>query len=213
MMRRWTENELETIRAMYANTKNSNLAMLLGRTESAVYQAAEKLGLKKSAAYLASPDACRLRKGARIGEATQFKPGYVPWNKGMNFNAGGRSAETQFKPGSRPHNWHPIGHERLSKEGYLQRKISDTGCTRKDYVPVHHLIWKDAGREIPPGHTLTFRDGNKRNFALENLELVSRRELMRRNSYHNYPKEVALAIQLRGALNRKINRLAKEART
>ena len=33
-----------------------------------------------------------------------------------------------------------------------------------------------------------------------------------RNSYHNrYPKEVCLAIQLRGALMRKINRLTQEA--
>lgn len=211
MRRRWTEQELETLRTMYADTKTATLAVLLGRTERAVYMAADTLGLKKSAAYLASPEACRLRRGAHVGAATQFRPGQEPWNKGTNFTAGGRSAETRFKPGNKPHTWHPLGHERLSKEGYLQRKMADTGCTRKDYVPVHHLVWKDAGREIPPGHALTFRDGNKRNFALENLELVARADLMRRNSYHNYPKEVAQAIQLRGALNRKINRLTKEA--
>lgn len=213
MRRRWTEQELETLRTMYADTKTATLAALLCRTERAVYMAADTLGLKKSAAYLASPEACRLRRGAHVGAATQFKAGHATWNKGTNFTAGGRSAETRFKPGNKPHTWHPLGHERLSKEGYLQRKMADTGCTRKDYVPVHHLVWKEAGREIPPGHALTFRDGNKRNFALENLELVARAELMRRNSYHNYPKEVAQAIQLRGALNRKINRLTKEATT
>lgn len=213
MRRRWTEQELETLRKMYADTKTAKLAALLGRTERSVYMAADSLGLKKSAAYLASPDACRLRRGAHVGAETQFKPGHAAWNKGTKFTAGGRSAETRFKPGNKPHTWNPLGHERLSKGGYLQRKMADTGCTRKDYVPVHHLVWKDAGREIPPGHALTFRDGNKRNFALENLELVARADLMRRNSYHNYPKEVAQAIQLRGALNRKINRLAKEATT
>lgn len=211
MRRFWTEQELATVRAMYADTKTEKLAAMLGRTERAVYMAADKLGLKKSAAYLASPEACRLRRGAHVGAATQFKPGHTTWNKGTNFTAGGRSAETRFKPGNKPHTWHPLGHERLSKEGYLQRKMADTGCTRKDYVPVHHLIWKAAGREIPAGHALTFRDGNKRNFALENLELVTRSELMRRNSYHNYPKEVAQAIQLRGALNRKINARSKNA--
>ena len=44
----------------------------------------------------------------------------------------------------------------------------------------------------------------------DGLELVTRAELMRRNSYHNnYPKEVALLIQLKGALNRKINNLTR----
>lgn len=155
MRRRWTEQELETLRTMYADTKTAKLAELLGRTERAVYMAADSLGLKKSAAYLASPEACRLRRGAHVGAATQFKPGHTTWNKGTNFTAGGRSAETRFKPGNKPHTCHPLGHERLSKEGYLQRKMADTGCTRKDYVPVHHLVWKDAGREIPPGHALT----------------------------------------------------------
>jgi hypothetical protein len=77
---------------------------------------------------------------------------------------------------------------------------------------VHRIIWLDAGRTIPPGHALVFKDGNKRNFDIDNLEMVTRQELMRRNSYHNnYPKEVGEVIQLRGALNRKINnRLKKE---
>jgi len=212
MRRFWTKQELATLRAMYADTKTENLAALMGCTERAIYKAAGKLGLKKSAAYLASPDACRLRRGQHVGTATQFKPGQEPWNKGMHHTTGGRSSETRFKPGNKPHTWRPLGHERLTKEGYLQRKMADTGCTRKDYVPVHHLAWKEAGREIPPGYALTFRDGNKRNFALENLDLVTRADLLLRNSYHNYPKDVVQAIQLRGALNRKINRLTKEAR-
>ena len=60
-------------------------------------------------------------------------------------------------------------------EGYLQRKMADTGVTRRDYVNVHHLIWREAGNDIPPGHILIFRDGNKANFALENLELITRK--------------------------------------
>ncbi len=47
--------------------------------------------------------------------------------------------------------------------------------------------------------------------AIENLELVARSELMRRNSYHTrYPKEIGRAIHLRGALVRRINRLERE---
>ena len=94
----------------------------------------------------------------------------------------------------------------MTWEGYLERKVTDTGVKRIDYRLVHHLVWLAAGREIPPGHVLTFRDGDKRNFDLDNLELLPRKQLMQRNSYHNYGQEVANLIQLRGAINRQINR-------
>lgn len=84
--------------------------------------------------------------------------------------------------------------------------LTDTGVTRRDFVCIHHIVWREAGREIPSGHALVFRDGNKRNFALNNLELVSRAELMRRNSVHNYGPEIARIHQLQGAITRQINK-------
>jgi hypothetical protein len=56
---------------------------------------------------------------------------------------------------------------------------------------------------------LIFCDGNKRNFALDNLELLSRSALMRRNSIHNYGPELARLSQLRGAVTQQINLLSK----
>ena len=84
--------------------------------------------------------------------------------------------------------------------------MTDTGYTPRDYVAVHHLVWAEHYGPVPAGHAIVFRDGNKNNFNIENLECVSRAELMRRNTVHRYPKEIALAVQLRGALNRKLNR-------
>jgi len=57
------------------------------------------MGLTKSAAYLASPAACRLRKGDNVGAARRFRPGHVPANKGLRRPgwSTGRMAETQFK--------------------------------------------------------------------------------------------------------------------
>ena len=76
-------------------------------------------------------------------------------------------------------------------------------------MPVHHIVWREAGREIPRGYRLTFKDGNKRNFALDNLELVSIADMMRRNTVHNYGPEIAQLVQLRGAITRQINRRSK----
>ena len=159
------------------------------------------------------PPSCRLRRGDNVGADNRFAPGHAPWNKGTHFAAGGRSPETRFKSGQRPHNWRPIGTERTSKEGYLQVKLTDTQITRSDYVCVHHLVWELHCGPIPDGYRVTFKDGDKTRVVIENLELVSISDMMRRNSYHtNYPKEVALVIQLRGALVRKINnRTKKEA--
>ena len=69
------------------------------------------------------------------------------------------------------------------------------------------------GHHIPAGHALVFRDGNKRNFDIHNLELVPRAELMRRNSLHRHGPDIARAYQLVSALNRKINRLTQQEHT
>ena len=81
----------------------------------------------------------------------------------------------------------------------------------RDWRPVHHLVLEAAGREIPPGYALVFRDGDKRNAALDNLELITRADLMARNSVHRYPEHIVRAVQAVGALNRQINRRARAA--
>lgn len=206
----WIEPHIEEIRRRYPHEKTEKIAADLGRPLYSVYNKAHALGLKKSAEYLASPDAQRLRRGDNVGAAYRFPKGHVPANKGVKGISYPGMEATQFKKGQHPHTWKPIGTERLSKEGYLQRKIADTGVTRRDYVAVHHLIWREAGRDIPEGYALSFKDGNKTNITLENLELVSRADLMKRNTCHNYPKEIAQLIQLRGAVQRQINKRSKQ---
>jgi hypothetical protein len=122
----------------------------------------------------------------------------------------GRMPETQFKPGARPHTWKPIGSTRVTNDGYLQRKISDTGYPPRDWVGVHILLWEEAHGPIPKGHALIFKDRNKGNLCLENFELITRAELMRRNTIHNYPPELVDVIRLGGALKRRLRRIGEE---
>lgn len=207
----WTEQQVDEIRRRYPHEKTDQIAADLGLPVARIYSKAAWMGLAKTPEYLASPDAQRLRRGDNVGAACRFQKGHVPANKGIKGISYPGMEATQFKKGQKPHTWKPIGTERLSQEGYLQRKMADTGCTRRDYVPVHHLIWKEAGRDIPEGFRLSFKDKNKANITLENLELVSYAEMMKRNSFHNnYPKEVAQLIQLRGAVQRQINKRSKQ---
>ena len=197
----WTAEEVQILTEQYPHVATCEVARILGRKVTQVIGKAHRLRLKKSPAYQSTLG----NNLSSAGAATRFRPGQVPWNYGTHFVSGGRSAETRFKPGQKTHTWRPIGAEHITKNGYIERKIADTG-TRRDYVLVHHLVWREAGREIPNGHVLIFIDGDKRNFALDNLKLISRQELMHRNSIHNLGPEIAQLIQLCGAISRQINK-------
>lgn len=201
----WTSDEIATVRRLYADLSAADCADHLGLSIKQVQHKAHKLGLKKSPEWIAERSRAAMQDESHPAHRSRFTSGHATWNKGISFDAGGRSAETQFKHGQRPHTWNPIGHERLTKEGYLQRKVSDTGVTRRDYVAVHRLVWIEHNGPAPAGYAVVFRDGNNRNFDIDNLELVSRADLMARNTVHRLPKEVSLAVQMLGALRRKIN--------
>lgn len=210
----WSEQDVELVRRDYPHMKTEKIARALGRTLHTVYQMAQKLGLHKTDDYMASADACRLRRDNPKRAEHRFKPGQAPANKGLRRPgwSTGRMRETQFKKGHRPKNWrHPIGSTRLI-DGYQYEKILETSPWTKAWKLSHHLLWQRCGREIPKGHVLVFKDKNPKNITLDNLECVTLAENCRRNSYHTkYPKEVAQLIQLRGALQRQINKRERKA--
>lgn len=208
----WTNTDLAKLRALYPHYPTTDVADQLGREARAVYAKANSMAIKKTAEFLASGKAGRL-DGIR-GGATRFKSGQISWNKGLTYQPGGRCVETQFKKGVRQgvavKLYQPLGTERISKDGYLQRKINDDLPPQKRWRGVHIVIWEEVNGPLPSGHALVFKDKNKKNITLDNLELVTRAELMRRNSVHTIlPKEIAQLVQLRGALNRKINNRKK----
>lgn len=207
----WTKKAIAAMRRRYPHEPTAAIAADLGIAVSACYQMAAKLGLKKTPEYLSSPTACRLRDN--VGAASRFLPGHVPANKGLRRPgwARGRMAETQFKPGNSPHTTLPVGSYRIDKQGNLQRKIGTAqGSNSKRWRGVHELVWIEAHGPVPPKHIVVFKAGQRTavldEITLDRVECISLAENMRRNSYHNYPKEIGLAIQLRGALVRKINR-------
>jgi hypothetical protein len=214
--------EDEILRRAFPHNRTAKVARVLGRSESSVHQRARKLGLKKSAKYLASPEACRLRRGGEVGKPYRYPKGHVPANKGLRRPgwAPGRMATTQFKKGAMSgaaqRNYVPIGTERI-KDGVLARKVTDDPSMypARRWVPVHRMVWEAAHGPVPEGHVVRFRDGMKTLVASEitddRLELVTFAENMLRNTLHRYPKEIVHLIQLRGALNRKINRRSKQA--
>ena len=211
----WTADQLDILRRTYADTSTAKLAREFGVSRHVVYDKAAKLGLRKRVDFFASVESGRTLPGGTRGAATRFQPGLVPANNGLRRPgyAPGNVAATQFRKGNRPHTWVPVGSHRVNSDGYLDRKVTDDGPPYKHWVGVHRLVWIEANGPVPDGYAVVFRPGRKTTvleaITLDALELVSRRELMARNTVNNLPPELAKLVQLRGALNRQINKRAK----
>lgn len=219
----WTPEQGEILRRRYSNEPTSVLAEFFGRTERSVYQHALKLGLRKSADYLATIDSRRIQRGRTDPRmvATQFKSGQKAWNEGIKGICGTHEncRRTQFKKGhlagAAQRKYVPIGSYRISKDGYLEQKVNDDFPAQRRWVGVHRLIWEAANGPIPPKHVVCFRSGRLtpilENITLDALELVHRGELARRNHPRSKSPELAKLVQLKGAITRQVNRIAREA--
>lgn len=192
---RWTPENVAELTSLYPHESNAILSAYIGRPIASIGSKASRLGLRKSAAYLATLE------GNNASGFGGFIEGYVPWNKGLAYSCG-----SHFRPGCKGRSWLPIGSERLIGNGYLQRKMTDTGNVRHDWVLVHVMVWRERNGEVPTGCVICFIDGDKSNTSYENLECITRTELMKRNTIHNMPKELVEICQLKGTLNREINK-------
>lgn len=205
----WTKAEDKLLRAKYPHMQTAKLMPLLpGRSLSTIYQHAARLGLVKTTAYLASADACRLRRGGGVGSAHRFQKGQIPPNKGLRRPGWGpgRMKVTQFKKDHMPHNWKPVGSVRINSEGYRDIKITDLRRGALDWRGLHRLNWMAVHGPIPKGMFLRFKDGDRLNPLVGNLELVDRATHLFRNYHGRYPLELRRINQLRGALQRQINK-------
>ena len=128
-------------------------------------------------------------------------------------------AETQFKKGemsgAAQHNYVPIGSLRLTRDGILERKITDDPSIypARRWRPVARLVWESVYGPIPPRHMVVFKPNMhttvEAEITIDRLECLSRAEHMKRHTLHNYPKDIVCAIQMRGALNRRISHVQK----
>lgn len=207
----WKPWMLEHLRRFYATDTNRELQKTLGVGYLPMTNKAKELGLSKKSDGKYLP-------GERRSPDTEFKPGLTPWNKGKPGTTGyhPNTQATQFKKGRPAHearNYLPIGSLRITRDGILERKVTDDPALvpARRWKPVTRLVWEEAHGPIPRGYVVRFKDGipitDPAKITVDKLEMLSLAENMRRNSYHNkYPKEICRAIQLSGALTRQINK-------
>lgn len=135
-------------------------------------------------------NALRKRQGWRTGNTGQFAKGAASWNKGKPCapGTGGlhpNARRTQFRKGERKGranaNYQPIGTERVTDEGYRQRKVHDGLPMQARWQLVQRIEWEAVHGPVPKGYALKCLDGNKLNCAPSNWSLVSRGVLSRLN--------------------------------
>lgn len=203
-MRKFTPEEDQFLRENYLTIPASELSRLLGRAKSVAAQRMKRLGI-----------AVPKEVTSRFSLASRIKPGNVSHNKGkrqvdyMTPEAIARTRATRFNKGHLPHNTLADLEItlRTDKRGVQYKHIR---VALGKWEPLHRYNWMQAHGPIPPKMNLVFKDGNTMNCDLDNLELISNADLLRRNYVHNYPEDIARTIQLRGALNRQINKHLKK---
>lgn len=134
-------------------------------------------------------NALRKRRGWATGRTGRFEKGVAPVNKGKQCppGTGGRhpnARRTHFRKGSRNGkaalNYKPIGTERVSKDGYRERKIHDGLPLRSRWKALHRIEWEAVHGPVPAGMVLKCL-GAKDNPDPSNWVLVPRALLPRLN--------------------------------
>ena len=75
------------------------------------------------------------------------------------------------------------------------------------WKPKHFIVWEAHHGPIPQGMCLTFRDFNKVNNAIENLELISKKLMVRLNlvGYWTAPPELRPSLRALAELKSKLS--------
>lgn len=118
------------------------------------------------------------RNGWLTGRTGRFEKGKAGGSLGPEHRAAflAAGAKTRFKKGERrgvaTKLYQPIGTERVSKDGYRERKVNDDMPLQRRWRAVHLVEWEKVNGPVPEGHRLKCLDGNKLNTDPSNWEAI-----------------------------------------
>jgi hypothetical protein len=197
-IRRYTPAEDQFLKENYLTLTVKELGLKLNRCETSAYGRCQRLGLVLPK-ELVIERKCRAARGA--ANKGRFPKGHSPYNKGMKGWYAPGSEKGWFEQGRTPPNWRPIGSTRLSANGYIEIKVSNTPPR---WELMHRKVWREHNGPIPKGTNIRFKDGNVQNCNIENLYAVSDADNMVLNSIQRYPPELKKAIKQVSKLKRLI---------
>jgi hypothetical protein len=178
---RWKQAEITLLENLWPNVPTDKIAELLNRSSYSVWAKAKKMGLQRSPEFIEDQKKFFVSNLLKHGVKTRFSKGTQAHNKGkrqcefMSKESIEKSKATRFKKRQKPHNTKPIGYERITRDGYTEVKTQNlSGAGQfKNFKLKHRLVYEMHYGKLPEGFVVKFRDGNKQNFAIENLYAIS----------------------------------------
>lgn len=166
----------------------------------------------------------RQRWGIRSGVTGWYQKGHPPGTKGKTLeeickgdpDKLARVMATQYKKGNKPENELPIGTITKTTAGFVIRKKAMKGSFADRWEYMHRVVWEEHHGPVPDGSMIIFKDGNKENYDISNLMLISRSitGAMAKAGYYDITdpelKEVAAKVAELKVTTNKIKRRGKQ---
>lgn len=162
-MHRWTDEQIAFIADAYQRMDRQQVTEAVN----------ERFGLSLSLNQVRAALKNRKIKSGRDG---RFVPGRQTTRKTPVPKGEAPGRFKKGRPAKDALNYRPIGSTRISKDGYIERKVTDdpTLVPARRWVGEHRLIWEAHNGPVPAGHVVVFLDGDPTNLSLENLRCVQR---------------------------------------
>ena len=122
------------------------------------------------------------------GRTGKFEKGCIPWCSGLKGKGVMKANSGTFQKGNRPANSVPVG-TRVITKGWVKVKVAEPNIWRNE----SRIVWeKHHGTPVPKDKLLIHLDGDLTNNRIENLMLISRKELGKLNKrrFKEAPQEV-----------------------
>ena len=181
----FTEEHLEIIRKVYADTSNKVIATMIPHSSTSISKKANQMGLKKTKEYIRENGRTiataqwEYNKENGLQVKSNFKKGHVPWCKGQKLSTEHISKLTGvFKKGNVPHNMREIGSIR-NINNYNEIKYAN-----HKWMALARYNWEQVHGPVPKDMCVLKLNGDKYNDDINNLCLVSRKELAKLNRNH-----------------------------
>ena len=161
-MHKWTDEQIAFLKEQYqAHDLNAVTELINQRFD---------LSLKKTQVRAAIKN-----RKITCPRSGRFVPGQ-PKVPGSGAKGPNRTTFKKGRPASEASNYLPIGSTRISKDGYIERKVTDDPSLvpARRWVGEHRLVWEAENGPVPEGHAIVFLDGDITNVDISNLRCVHR---------------------------------------
>jgi hypothetical protein len=173
--RKFTQEEDQFLRDNCLTIPKKRMSKMLCRSEASAGNRMKLLGIVVPAEV-----------AQRFLKESFIKKGTKAFNKGkrmedfMSPDAIERTMGTRFQKGGIPHNTRKAdGVVSIRNNKGILSKWIRVECSK--WQQLHHYNWLKAGKEIPKGNILIYKDGDPLNCELSNLECISRTANLNRN--------------------------------